>query len=135
MSSLARTSGTCCSRWKTLWHSTSSTQRPGAVATCIRHRASSARLSTGSVVSFVPEQERIRMKPVPKNLVVGIIGCGYWGPNHIRVFSQIKGVSVAAIADSSETRLATVTEMFPQLRGYRDHRELLQNKEIDAVVV
>jgi predicted dehydrogenase len=68
-------------------------------------------------------------------LRLGVIGCGHWGPNHIRVFSQLKGCAVVAIADASEQRLSVVCELFPQVRGFRDHRELLREGGVDAVVV
>ncbi|MEX0643459.1 MAG: hypothetical protein WD468_12195 [Pirellulales bacterium] len=32
-------------------------------------------------------------------LRIGVIGCGHWGPNHIRVFSQMKDVAVVGVAD------------------------------------
>lgn len=66
---------------------------------------------------------------------LGVIGCGHWGPNHIRVFSQLKDCVVVAITDASEKRLASVCEMFPHVRGFRDHRELLRDAGVDAVVV
>ncbi|MBS0656740.1 MAG: Gfo/Idh/MocA family oxidoreductase [Verrucomicrobia bacterium] len=68
-------------------------------------------------------------------LTLGVIGCGHWGPNHIRVFSQLRDCEVAAISDLSERRLAEVGEMFPQVRRYRDHRELLADPALTAVVI
>lgn len=68
-------------------------------------------------------------------LSLGVIGCGHWGPNHIRVFSQLRDCRVAAISEANERRLGEVCEMFPQVRGYRDHRELLAHPGLDAVVV
>jgi predicted dehydrogenase len=68
-------------------------------------------------------------------LKIGVIGCGHWGPNHIRVFSSLKGCEVVAIADASEQRLAAAGEMFPQLRRFKDHRALLDEAGVDAVVV
>jgi predicted dehydrogenase len=50
-----------------------------------------------------------------------IIGCGHWGPNHIRVFSSLKDCTVVAIADTSEKRLAAAGEMFPHVRRFKDY--------------
>jgi len=36
---------------------------------------------------------------------VGIIGCGYWGPNLIRNFTEISMSEVVAVADLREERL------------------------------
>ena len=30
---------------------------------------------------------------------IGVIGLGHWGPNHVRVFSQVRGAEVVAAAD------------------------------------
>jgi len=68
-------------------------------------------------------------------LSIGVIGCGRWGPNHIRVLASLDGCTVAAVADASEERLNAVLRAFPQVRGFRDHRELLRDAGVDAVVV
>lgn len=69
------------------------------------------------------------------SLRIGVIGCGHWGPNHVRVFSQLKGVVVTGVADRDAKRVATLRELFPQVRGYADHQQLLASGEVDAVVV
>lgn len=68
-------------------------------------------------------------------LRIGVIGCGHWGPNHIRTFSAMKDCTVTAIADANAKRLASVCEMFPHVRGFADHASLLRNGGVDAVVV
>lgn len=68
-------------------------------------------------------------------LRVGVIGCGHWGPNHIRVFSQLKDCSVVAIAETNERRLASIAETFPHVCGFADYRALLRDGGVDAVVV
>jgi predicted homoserine dehydrogenase-like protein len=40
-----------------------------------------------------------------KNVRVGVIGSGYWGPNLIRNFVEIPSADVVAVADLSEDRL------------------------------
>src|SRR2546423_5578489 len=40
-----------------------------------------------------------------KKIAVGIIGCGYWGPNLIRNFSSCPQTEVAAVYDASPARL------------------------------
>src|SRR5215213_6727627 len=70
-----------------------------------------------------------------ETISVGVIGCGHWGPNHVRVFSQLKECKVVAIADVSEQRRAAVRENYPHLATFSDYRDLLQDTKIDAVVV
>jgi predicted homoserine dehydrogenase-like protein len=36
---------------------------------------------------------------------IGVIGCGYWGPNLIRNFSHLKGSEVVICSDLREDRL------------------------------
>jgi predicted dehydrogenase len=69
------------------------------------------------------------------SIKIGVIGCGHWGPNHIRVFSSLKDCAVVAIADTSEKRLAAVGEIFPHVRRFQDHRALLHDAGVDAAVV
>src|ERR1044071_7850975 len=73
------------------------------------------------------------LEPDPLNIAV--IGCGHWGPNHVRVFSRLKNCTVSAVADPDEERLCAVSERFPGLRVKRDYRELLKDADMEAVVV
>jgi predicted dehydrogenase len=68
-------------------------------------------------------------------LKVGVIGCGYWGPNLIRNFSQRQGSDVLMCSDLSEDRLKHMKELYPQLEVTTDYREILARKELDAVVI
>lgn len=70
-----------------------------------------------------------------KTLRIGVIGCGHWGPNHIRVFSQIKNATVVAAADQDDKRLAAILETFPHLRVFRNHKDMLREAVSDAVVI
>ncbi|MBI5394237.1 MAG: Gfo/Idh/MocA family oxidoreductase [Verrucomicrobia bacterium] len=71
----------------------------------------------------------------PATLRIGVIGCGHWGPNHIRTFSTLEGSTVTACADPDAQRLKTVNRLFPAVRGCSDYRQLLADPEVDAVVV
>ncbi len=68
-------------------------------------------------------------------LKVGVIGCGYWGPNLIRNFHGLPDAEVVAIADLSEKRLAHVGLLYPGALKTTDHRRLIADPAIDAVVV
>jgi predicted dehydrogenase len=65
---------------------------------------------------------------------VGVIGCGYWGPLHIRVFHEIDGAAVTAVADLNPARLDHITATYPGLHATADVEELLAG-DIDAVVI
>ncbi|MCS6804442.1 MAG: Gfo/Idh/MocA family oxidoreductase [Acidobacteriota bacterium] len=66
---------------------------------------------------------------------LGVIGCGHWGPNHIRNFSLLPDAQVVAVADISQERLAAVQRQYPFLTVYEDYHELLARDDIHAVVV
>lgn len=68
-------------------------------------------------------------------LKVGVIGCGYWGPNLIRNFNSLPDVELAYICDLDEARLAHVGLMYPNTKKVMDYREILEDSSIDAVVV
>ena len=66
---------------------------------------------------------------------VGVIGCGYWGPNLIRNFNGLADAEVVTIADLDQDRLAKVGLLYPSTKKTTDHREIIDDPTIDAVVV
>ncbi len=66
---------------------------------------------------------------------MGVIGCGYWGPNLIRNFTDIPGSTVVAAADMSAERLASVHSMWPSIRTTTDAAALIAMTDVDAVAV
>jgi predicted dehydrogenase len=68
-------------------------------------------------------------------VTIGVIGCGHWGPNHIRVFSQSLNSKVAMCADLDEKRLASIKALYPAIHTTKDYHEILNSKEINAVVI
>jgi predicted dehydrogenase len=65
---------------------------------------------------------------------IGVIGCGYWGPNLIRNFSHLKGSDVLMCSDLSEDRLAHMRSLYPKLETTTDYRRVLSS-QVDAIVV
>jgi predicted dehydrogenase len=70
-----------------------------------------------------------------EQLRVAVIGCGRWGPNHIRVFSESTRSRVLACADTSKSKLKHIASRFNHIHTTTEYRELLDNPEINAVVV
>lgn len=68
-------------------------------------------------------------------LNLGLIGCGHWGPNHIRNFSGLDGVAVTACADFDESRLQFVKRLYPGVTLTKNYMDILENREINAVIV
>ncbi|UCH34384.1 MAG: Gfo/Idh/MocA family oxidoreductase [Armatimonadota bacterium] len=68
---------------------------------------------------------------------IGVVGVGTFGVNHLRAFTQTarEGVAeVVAAADLDEKRLAEAARQFG-VRGYANHREMLEREELDALTV
>lgn len=68
-------------------------------------------------------------------LNVGVIGCGYWGPNLIRNFQSLQDCRLQAICDLSEDRLRHLKSLYPAVATTTDYQKLLGEMEIDAVVI
>jgi len=66
---------------------------------------------------------------------IGVIGCGHWGPNHIRIFSHLSKSKVLACADPDEDRLRAVKNTFLNITITVDYKDILNNPEIDAVCI
>jgi predicted dehydrogenase len=66
---------------------------------------------------------------------IGVIGCGYWGPNLIRNFSHLKGSEVLICSDLNEERLAHMHSLYPRIETSSDFRRVVARSDVDAVVV
>ena len=66
-------------------------------------------------------------------LRIGVIGVGAMGTHHVRVYGELDGARVVAVADASAERLAELAA--GDVRGYRDYRALLAEESLDAVSV
>jgi len=66
---------------------------------------------------------------------VGVIGYGYWGPNLVRNFIEAPGTTVRAVADTRDDRRSLAQSRHLGVEVTADHRDLLRNREIDAIAI
>jgi len=66
---------------------------------------------------------------------IAIVGCGYWGPNLVRVFTELKNCCVKAISDINEERMNIIYQKYPSIKKFQNYHDILKDKSIDAVVV
>jgi predicted dehydrogenase len=66
---------------------------------------------------------------------IGVIGCGYWGPNLIRNFVENERAALRWICDTDEHRLREFGRRYPSARIAADYHELLADPALDAVVM
>src|SRR5262245_61320927 len=70
-----------------------------------------------------------------KPLRVGVVGCGYWGPNLIRNFNDLDQCSLQMICDASDQRLAHLRRLYPAVETSRQYEHMLNGVNLDAVVI
>src|SRR6476620_7310767 len=70
-----------------------------------------------------------------KPIAVGVVGCGYWGPNLVRNFRSLPNCQVKAMCDLNETRLAHLRSLYSDVEGFTDYKHLLNGLDLDAIVV
>ena len=68
-------------------------------------------------------------------IVLGVIGIGRQGSSDLRAFLKQPDVTVAALCDVYEPHLQAAGKLAPTAAKVRDAREILDNKDIDAVLV
>ena len=66
---------------------------------------------------------------------VGVVGCGYWGPNHIRNFRTLPTCALKAMCDVNEGRLKHLKALYPEVEGLTDYNHMLNGIGLDAVVI
>lgn len=68
---------------------------------------------------------------------IAVLGCGYWGPNHIRNFAALKasGAEMAVAVDPDAERRARIEQLYPWVRTEADAATVLDDPAIDAVVI
>ncbi len=66
---------------------------------------------------------------------IGVIGCGYWGPNLLRNFAENEAANLRWICDADQARLAAMARRYPSTQTAADYRRLLADPKLDAVAV
>ena len=75
-------------------------------------------------------------KSSPLNqLNIGIIGTGDRGQGLLKLISKIDGMRLIAICDNLQFRLDQAAEIAPKAIKYSNYKELLSNKNLDAVII
>src|SRR5262245_28932287 len=69
-----------------------------------------------------------------RDVRIGVVGCGYWGPKLARVFHELPGAGLAMVADLHEERLADIQQRYENVIVTRNFQDLLGD-DVDAIVV
>ncbi|MCJ7560831.1 Gfo/Idh/MocA family oxidoreductase [Candidatus Bathyarchaeota archaeon] len=69
-----------------------------------------------------------------KKLGVAVIGTGFWGKNHARVYKELASTELVAICDVNAERAKSVADQFGA-KAYTSNARMLKNEKIEAVSV
>ncbi len=75
------------------------------------------------------------MNNTERILKVGVVGCGYWGPNLIRNLRQTPDCRLKVICDASEQRLNHMRRLYPDVATTKDFEQVLADRDLGAVVI
>jgi len=70
-----------------------------------------------------------------KQIKVGVVGCGYWGPNLVRNFRSLPDCHLKMMCDTSEQRLAHLKSLYPEVEAATDYNQMLNGVGLDAVII
>lgn len=92
-------------------------------------------LSAGALVSALPAPALLAGTNLNDKIVMGGIGIGWRGGDHLNAFSRMSDVQLAAFADPDESHLLAAQARVKDAAGYRDMRKIFDDPSIDAVYV
>jgi UDP-N-acetylglucosamine 3-dehydrogenase len=69
-----------------------------------------------------------------RKLGVAVIGTGFWGRNHARVYKELESTNLVAICDVNSERAKTIANQFG-VKAYTSSARMLNNPEVEAVNV
>ena len=69
-----------------------------------------------------------------RSIAVGVVGCGYWGPQLVRNFQSIPGADLQIVSDLSQERLEHIRGLYPAVAVTTQFSELLDSP-VDAVAI
>lgn len=66
---------------------------------------------------------------------VAVVGLGYWGPNLVRNFIEVKNCNLVAVCDQDEGRLERINKRYPSIGLKTDYKDIVNAPDIDAVAI
>ena len=69
-----------------------------------------------------------------RKLGVAVVGTGFWGKNHARVYKELASTELIAICDVNEERAKNIADQFG-VKAYPNSTQMLKDKQIEALSV
>jgi predicted dehydrogenase len=70
-----------------------------------------------------------------KEIKVGVVGCGYWGPNLIRNFNENYQTDLRYACDLDGQRLERIKVRYPAVTVTKNYKDLLRDKDLHVVAI
>jgi predicted dehydrogenase len=66
---------------------------------------------------------------------IGVIGYGYWGPNLVRNFAELKDARIHSVADLDPKKLELVQRRFPAVKTTTSFQDMIRDPEVHAIAI
>lgn len=70
-----------------------------------------------------------------EQIAMGIVGCGYWGPNLLRTFSSLPDCNVGYMCDKDKKRMKNLQVAYPHLLPQTELKHMLNGANLDALAI
>ena len=75
------------------------------------------------------------MNTMKTKITIGVVGCGYWGPNLIRNLHQSPDCHLKTICDTSEQRIRHMQRLYPDVGATNRFEDLVNDAGIEGVLI
>ena len=69
-----------------------------------------------------------------EKLRAGVIGLGYMGRNHARIYADMDNVELCAVCDTDKSALGKISRRYHAI-PYANYTEMLENEKLDVVSI
>ena len=69
-----------------------------------------------------------------ENIKIAVIGTGYMGQNHARVFSSLANANLVAVCDIDTQKTEKIAKQY-KVKKYNNFLKLLENEDLDAISI
>ncbi|MGA2681792.1 MAG: Gfo/Idh/MocA family oxidoreductase [Candidatus Bathyarchaeia archaeon] len=69
-----------------------------------------------------------------RKIGVAVIGTGFWGKNHARIYKELPSTELIAICDVDQERAKAIADQYG-VKAYTNSSRMLKNKEIEAISI
>jgi predicted dehydrogenase len=86
-----------------------------------------------SIPQIQKQEKGVHLPKITGDILVGLIGAGYWGPKLARNFHEIPGSVLKSVSDLQSDRLQEISHLFPDTVTTSNYKSIFE--EVDAVVI